>query len=220
MPRAAMVPLGDLPTFEDAPMERQSFYNAFLRRRVSSWPMHLLRPPAQDISLLLATVGHHFKGWSLQWQLIRTLSRNPHGHAWALPTLAADTCTMSVNTASRGAPPAHRSERGVGTVLPLTLGGQGAVRSYLYGFVSGRIYVRQHQFCADHFHGRVPDLLVQFSTPEQEFCLSSPNGTESPAAKLLAREEKFSTRMLVHFVKSTGRFSRGKKRRVDQVWKS
>ena len=36
MPRAAMVPLEDLPTFEDAPVERQSSYNAFLRRRVSS----------------------------------------------------------------------------------------------------------------------------------------------------------------------------------------
>lgn len=36
MPRAAMVPVGDLPTFEDAPVERQSFYDTFLRRRVSS----------------------------------------------------------------------------------------------------------------------------------------------------------------------------------------
>lgn len=95
---------------------------------------------------------------------------------------------ISANTApSRLHQPIGQSA-GWGPALPLTSGGQGGVRSCLHGSVSGRIYVRQHQFCAHHFHGRVPDLLVQFSAPEQEFCLSSPNGAESPAAKLLARE--------------------------------
>ena len=100
---------------------------------------------------------------------------------------------ISVNTASRGAPPAHRSECGVGACPPFDIGWTRRSKVLFTWVFSGKIYVRQHQFCADHFHGGVPDLLVQSSTPEQEFCLSSPSGTESPAAKLLAREEKFST---------------------------
>lgn len=135
-----------------------------------------------------------------------------HGQAWALPARAADTCTDISQHSTQRAPPAHRSERGV-RACTLTSGGQGGVRSCLHGSVSGRVYVRQHQFCAHHFHGRVPDLLVQFSAPEQEFCLSSPNGAGNHQQPNSWPENKNSApSMLVHFVKSTGRFSRGEKR--------
>lgn len=93
MPRAVMAPSGDLSMCGDAPVERQPF---IMHPWEGGWPAnqcHLPFPPAQDIGLLLAAVGYRFKGWSLRRLPLRTPSRHSLPLAWALPTLAADTCT-------------------------------------------------------------------------------------------------------------------------------